>query len=136
MIPVSKHRPNSRPLTLFSDNEQKHDIEIVYDLGTKDNWMSAKTVRDMGFMTKMPDRDRKPLVDFNNMPLVSVGVVQAKWLLPSGKLEGVKFRVTENGPFQALFGYDFLLEKGLVTINDDEPDSVLISKGDQLTEGA
>ncbi|KAI9764209.1 MAG: hypothetical protein M1840_008599 [Geoglossum simile] len=135
-IPISSQMPNSRSLTLISDTERSHSVDVIFDLGTKDNWMSAKTVQDMVFMTKMPDSDSKPLLDFNGKRLISIGVVQAKWL-HGGRLKDVKFRIAENGPFQALFGYNFLFDKGLVTINDDHPDNGLILVTDKkTTEGA
>jgi len=138
MVPVSNsspHRPNRRFLTLFSDNEQEYRIETIYDLGAEDNWMSSKTVQDMGFVAKMADSSSKPLVDFNGKPLASVGTVRAKWLR-DGRYEEVVFRIAESGPFQALFGYKLLLEKRLVTINDDYTDGGFVLVEDEMLSEA
>jgi hypothetical protein len=122
---------------LYSDNEQKHHIDTILDLGAEDNWMSAKTVEEMGFLKRMEDNNSKPLLDFNNQPLKSTGKVNARWQRRDGRLEEVTFRIVERGPFQALFGYKLLLEKNLVIINDDYPDGgFVLVENMEPSEGA
>ncbi len=119
---------------LVGDSLKPHHLDVIYDTGTEDNWVSWDTIRRFNLPT-LEDQDEGSRIDFNGQPVESDGIVETEWLRNgTGSSRSVIFHIARNGPFDALFGYKLLIEEKIITIKSSNA-FLLVKKNAEATRG-
>lgn len=109
---------NEWPIILWSGNEQLFEGIVLLDSGTQDNWISKRVVRANKIPYYEDPDDKSTYKDFSGHLVKSCGLVRTDWFYQNRRMP-VTFRIAPNdGPFDTLFGYAYLLEANLMTFND------------------
>lgn len=108
---------NEWPIVLWSGNEQLFEGIVLLDSGTQDNWISKRVVRANEIPWYEDPDDKSTYKDFSGHLVKSCGLVRTEWFYQNRRMP-VIFRIASNdGPFDTLFGYAYLLETNLMTFN-------------------
>lgn len=112
---------NVWPVLLLFEDRSQFEGEVLLDTGAEDNWISRYVVDEH----KLPwqknesnEDDEETFEDFSGQKVKSCGVVRAQWIYRHRTIP-VKFKIAPTAPWQVLFGFQYLLQTQVLTINQD-----------------